>query len=398
MIERALNLVPSPGEAQDDKPGFDHEIEAQTSLVERSLRNLKHGDAFAVLDSYGDIGTIKDTPEGLFYRDTRYLSHLELRLDGKRPLLLSSVIHEDKAALSVDLTNPDVELDGSGKLARDTIFLERTKFLWQGVCYERLGIRNYDRRRRRLRIDFLFGSDFRDLFEVRGMERERRGACSAHVVRADRTEFRYLGLDKVSRRTVLQFQPTPARLDAHRATFEIELAPQEKTSLFVTVACEEEQTVEPGDFFLVYRETRRARRTSTLGVATVSSSNEVFNEVVCRAHVRPLHTDHAHRARAISLRRDSLVQHGLRPRRHHYGHVDAVDGPVRGARRAALACRHPSDGYSPGGGCAAGQDPARAPSRRDGAPRRGAVPVLLRNGGRDAALRHARRHVFRTHR
>ena len=282
MIERALNLVPSPGEAQDDKPGFDHEIEAQTSLVERSLRNLKHGDAFAVLDSYGDIGTIKDTPEGLFYRDTRYLSHLELRLDGKRPLLLSSVIHEDKAALSVDLTNPDIELDGSGKLARDTIFLERTKFLWQGVCYERLGIRNYDRRRRRLRIDFLFGSDFRDLFEVRGMERERRGACSAHVVRADRTEFRYLGLDKVSRRTVLQFQPTPARLDAHRATFEIELAPQEKTSLFVTVACEEEQTVEPGDFFLVYRETRRARRTSTLGVATVSSSNEVFNEVVCR--------------------------------------------------------------------------------------------------------------------
>ena len=269
MIERALNLVPSPGEAQDDKPGFDHEIEAQTSLVERSLRNLKHGDAFAVLDSYGDIGTIKDTPEGLFYRDTRYLSHLELRLDGKRPLLLSSVIHEDKAALSVDLTNPDIELDGSGKLARDTIFLERTKFLWQGVCYERLGIRNYDRRRRRLRIDFLFGSDFRDLFEVRGMERERRGACSAHVVRADRTEFRYLGLDKVSRRTVLQFQPTPARLDAHRATFEIELAPQEQTSLFVTVACEEEQTVEPGDFFLVYRETRRARRTSTLGVATV---------------------------------------------------------------------------------------------------------------------------------
>ena len=76
MIERALNLVPSPGEAQDDKPGFDHEIEAQTSLVERPLRNLKHGDAFAVLDSYGDIGTIKDTPEGLFYRDTRYLSHL----------------------------------------------------------------------------------------------------------------------------------------------------------------------------------------------------------------------------------------------------------------------------------------------------------------------------------
>ena len=63
-----------------------------------------------MLDSYGDIGTVQDTAEGLFYRDTRYLSHYELRIEGKRPLLLSSAMHEDKAALSVDLTNPDVAL------------------------------------------------------------------------------------------------------------------------------------------------------------------------------------------------------------------------------------------------------------------------------------------------
>ena len=55
-------------------------------------------------------GPFKDTAEGLFYRDTRYLSHYELRIEGKRPLLLSSVMHEDKAALSVDLTNPDVRV------------------------------------------------------------------------------------------------------------------------------------------------------------------------------------------------------------------------------------------------------------------------------------------------
>ena len=88
----------------------EYEIETHTSLVDRPLRTLKHGDAFAVLDSYGDIGTIQDTAEGLFYRDTRYLSHYELRIEGKRPLLLSSTMHEDKAALSVDLTNPDVAL------------------------------------------------------------------------------------------------------------------------------------------------------------------------------------------------------------------------------------------------------------------------------------------------
>jgi glycogen debranching enzyme-like protein len=84
----------------------EYEIETTVSLVDRALGNLKHEDTFAVLDSHGDIGAVKDTAEGLFYRDTRFLSHYELRIEGKRPLLLSSIMHEDKAAFSVDLTNP----------------------------------------------------------------------------------------------------------------------------------------------------------------------------------------------------------------------------------------------------------------------------------------------------
>ncbi|MDF2973578.1 MAG: amylo-alpha,6-glucosidase, partial [Microvirga sp.] len=43
----------------------EYEIETDTSLVDRPLRTLKHGDAFAVLDSFGDIGTVQNTPEGL---------------------------------------------------------------------------------------------------------------------------------------------------------------------------------------------------------------------------------------------------------------------------------------------------------------------------------------------
>jgi hypothetical protein len=45
----------------------EYEIETQGSPVDRQLRNLKHGDAFAVLDSFGDIGKVADTPEGLFF-------------------------------------------------------------------------------------------------------------------------------------------------------------------------------------------------------------------------------------------------------------------------------------------------------------------------------------------
>ena len=39
-------------------------IETETSLVQRALRSLKHGDAFAVFDEYGDIGAAGPRPKG----------------------------------------------------------------------------------------------------------------------------------------------------------------------------------------------------------------------------------------------------------------------------------------------------------------------------------------------
>jgi glycogen debranching enzyme len=260
----------------------EYEIEAKTSLVDRALRNLKHGDAFAVLDSFGDIGTVGDTAEGLFYRDTRFLSHFELRLEGQRPLLLSSVVHEDKAALSVELTNPDLTIHGE-KLARDTLFLERTKFLWEGVSFERLSIKNYAPASRRVRLDFLFGADFQDMFEVRGTKRPHRGRQTAEVLSPDRVAYTYEGLDGIERRTVLQFSPVPIRLEPSRATISVELGPAERSSLFVTVSCEEDAAAAVTDFFPAYRNTRRARRASTANIATVKSSSELFDEVLCRA-------------------------------------------------------------------------------------------------------------------
>jgi len=184
-------VVPRPVPADSDPNVWsEYEIEAQGSLVDRQLRNLKHGDAFAVLDSFGDIGKVSGTPEGIFYRDTRFLSHFELRIEGKRPLLLGSAALEDKAGLAVDLTNPDIPVGSTDKVAKDTIFLERSKFLWEAVCYERLKVKNYGSVPRTLRLDFLIAADFFDLFEVRGMKRRRRGQDLPPVIGSDGLELR----------------------------------------------------------------------------------------------------------------------------------------------------------------------------------------------------------------
>ncbi len=170
-------------DADDVLPPY--HIEAQTSLVERPLRSLKFGEAFGVLDSYGDIG-VQPGPEGLYFQDTRYLSRLELTVEGQRPLMLSSVMQDDNGALSVDMTTPDIRLDAHDEtsIPRETIAIERTKFLFRGACYDRIGLRSFDSKHRRLRIAVTFDADFRDLFEVRGTDRS--AARQARRARGER--------------------------------------------------------------------------------------------------------------------------------------------------------------------------------------------------------------------
>lgn len=265
----------------------EHYIEAEGSLVQRSLRNLKQGDAFAVFDKYGDIGVIGTGPEGLYFNDTRFLSWYELRFEGLRPLLLSSVVQDDNAALSVDLTNPDVHADGGISIRRDSISIERTQFLWESVCYERIGFRNFTDDTLRFRIDIGFSADFRDLFEVRGSTRGERGRITSTVEKAG-ADFLYEGLDGLARRTRVEFCPAPAKIASHQATFDFELGPNAKTSLFVSILFEDRNVPRARAFGAAFRDRRRDIRAKRKGIARVESSNQLFNEV-CRRAVSDLY-------------------------------------------------------------------------------------------------------------
>ena len=260
-----------------------HYTDSQPSLVERPLRTLKYGDTFAVLDSYGDMGTVPDSPEGLFMRDTRYLSHFVMTLEGRRTLLLGSTLEDDNASLTVDLTNPEVRDGEAVRLPPEAVAIERTKFLYKGGCYERIGLQNYDSRPRRFTMAIGFAADFRDLFEVRGSRRAARGTSHAEITDPATVTLRYDGLDAISRFTTLAFSPQPDRLENDRAEFAIELAPGQKCSIVADVACAEGAPTRPIDFLRAYRSNRRGLKDITKGIATIETSNVLFNEVACRA-------------------------------------------------------------------------------------------------------------------
>src|SRR5690348_11100650 len=119
------------------------QISAFFSLQERRPRVLKKDDAFAVIDPKGDFLAGIGSSDGLYFRDTRYLSHYELLIGGVRTILLSSTLTDDSSMAISDLANPDL-FDGQKLILRhDSIHANRSKFLNDGMCQERIIIRNY---------------------------------------------------------------------------------------------------------------------------------------------------------------------------------------------------------------------------------------------------------------
>src|SRR3954471_14490310 len=253
-----------------------------TDSPSRPRRTLKHGDTFAVFDDHGDIGASAGGADGVYFDDTRFLSRLELTLNGMQPLLLGSNIRDDNTQLTVDLTNPDMYFDERLLLPKDTLHIVRTVFLWQGTAYQRISLRNHGERAIVIDLSFAFGCDFADLFEVRGMRRARRGVASEEVVASNTVLMRYLGLDERRRQTALLFAPPPMQLTTASAAYHLSLAPGESTAVFLAITCDRpDQQAAP--FYRGLLASHRALKRSTADVATVTTSNELFNEVLCRS-------------------------------------------------------------------------------------------------------------------
>jgi len=262
-------------------------IPAAASLQERRPRILKHGDTFALFDHNGDALAGPGSPEGIYHCDTRYLSHFYLTIEGARPILLSSTLRDDNAILTCDLTNPDL-YDPAGRLTleHDLVHIRRSRFLSNATCFERMAIRNYDARGRHIRLNLAFGADFADMFEVRGTKRKQRGVRSPAEIGPGRVALVYAGLDGRTRVTTLCFNPAPCELSGEQATFGFDLKPRESQVLFLEVRCEAggaDGAATQRSFHGALRDARRALRKSSSRAASVTTSNDTFNEAVRRS-------------------------------------------------------------------------------------------------------------------
>ena len=121
---------------------------------------ILEGSNFCISDQNGDFTF---TTSGLYAYDTRFLSHLELTINGDRPLLLSAGKAEYYSA-AYFLRNPI-----AGDLPQDTLSIGRTRFVGEGM-QDHLRLQNQSQEKISFELALEFGSDFADIFAVKNYD------------------------------------------------------------------------------------------------------------------------------------------------------------------------------------------------------------------------------------
>jgi glycogen debranching enzyme len=245
--------------------GHVRQVEPRTSAIISAddlggAEVLKHGNRFVVSDAAGDI-----EPDGrglgVYDGDTRILSMARLRLGSRRPTVLGADADGGWRG-TVHATNPELDdpppraagAPDAGRIPAQTLALARER--WIDTAYhERVTVTNHGDGDVATELEFELDVDMADIFEVRGYPRRGRGALLPIEIDdlAGTITFGYAGLDGVTRRTELSFDPRPSvrpaaeaaaaeidRVDGDRAgrpapavvaTWRLELAPGATRSL-----------------------------------------------------------------------------------------------------------------------------------------------------------------------
>jgi glycogen debranching enzyme len=279
-----MPVVKEVPEADIIEVGNQFYIRAQSSLADTRTLVLMRGDTFAVFDRYGDIQSVGKTQQGIFHQETRYLSRLELRIDGLRPLLLSSTVRDDNVLLASDLTNPDMDLSSGETLLRGTLHIYRNKFLADGACFDRITVHNYGSEPVDVELVFAFGADFADIFEVRGQKRERRGTFLPAEITRSGVILSYEGLDQVLRRTRIECSPVHCIPRPSEIALPIHLEPHEATSFSLDVICESNGiTRHVPNYEDALLSINNERQTSPVADIDIYTANEQFNDWINRS-------------------------------------------------------------------------------------------------------------------
>jgi glycogen debranching enzyme len=259
-------------------------IATKSSPADDRARVLKYGAMFAVFDRLGDMRHQGLGEQGIFYNGTRHLSEMHVRLWKERPLLLSSMIEPNNFLFTADLANLDVSKHDTVAIHRGTLHLLRSRFLWHGACYEELKFVNYGMQALSVPLSVSFAADFADIFQVRGMSRERAGRILDPEMTQNTLTLGCAGLDGITRQTRIHCSPEPIEIDDQEMKFRFDLEPKGEFQITLEMVCEgAEKPVKDYSYSQAARRAETEMKSLTRMLPQVASSNSRFNDWIRRS-------------------------------------------------------------------------------------------------------------------
>lgn len=182
-----------------------------------------------------------DGADGLYHRDTRYLSHLELSLDAV------SLVHigtdypspSRQRLYYADASSAVNELSESASQKHTDVILVREQHVSEGDgLTEQITLQNHAPTGDSLRLRVRFGVDFADLFEVRGIDSGINRDIE-RLIDDDHVRYRYTYETAADEHrveeTTVAFAPSPDALTAGEAQFDLDLGSQATRRLELTI-------------------------------------------------------------------------------------------------------------------------------------------------------------------
>jgi glycogen debranching enzyme len=253
---------------------------AYQALEPRKVDNLTliDGKTFSATNVSGDIYPAGSPDVGFFHDDTRFLSHLELRIGGHRTVVLSAATEKTFSA-QIELTTGTITLRDSFDLPENTVHIRREQLLASEIFFDRMSFENFNLTPVDFNVEVLFDADFVDVFQVRGVARQQHGQYYQPLIRNDGIAFYYRGLDGLMRETLIKLSPRPTQVQERVARWELRLESLKRTVLEISVtplveACTSRAQVYDLDHHL------RQRRANFARWETSSSNFQTDNDVL----------------------------------------------------------------------------------------------------------------------
>lgn len=260
----------------------------------RKVNNLTliDGKTFLSTTVSGDIMPPGAPDVGFFHDDTRFLSRLELRVDGYRTVVLSSSTEQTFAA-QIELTTGKGTTRETYEIPENTVHIRREQLLSSETLFDNFSFENFNFQELELNLELAYEADFMDVFQVRGVARDKLGHYFLPIVRHDSIVFHYCGLDGIARETSIHLSPPPDLVDGTTARWKLRLPPFKRFQLQTTIVPQVEgkrsRSTKP-DFALQLRLRREAIADWASHSTSFSAGNSVFGEMVetCKADFHAL--------------------------------------------------------------------------------------------------------------